>query len=298
MNTLNGYNEHDYQKLVAYFEGECVWGNLAGEHCDPIGACFNVSRSKHPTEWGPDPRLWGWDDKFAIEWVEVDGELRLKSLKLNGAEEVQRVLDLSGCTALKAVRCDYTELEGLNVSGCTALEDVYCVHNGPTWVCGPFKPTMWLINVSGCTALKRLDCSYNNLIELDVSGCTALEELSCTHNRLAELDVSGCTALKELYCSFNSLTSLNVSGLTLLKYLECHYNNLTELDVSSNTALQTLYCCYNKMKVIDVSRHSKLRSVVTDDNMSKINIRGCTSLEWDVKKELQRSVVTLEGLLQ
>ena len=151
-------------------------------------------------------------------------------------------LDVSGCTALKWLKCGYNQLTSLNVSGCTALEVLRCGSNQLT-----------SLDVSGCTALKDLSCDYNQLTSLDVSRCTALESLGCSNNQLTSLDVSRCTALTQLYCDFNQLTNLDVSGCTALESLSCFKNQLTSLNVSGCTALESLNCGYNQLTSLNVS---------------------------------------------
>ncbi|MBR3459728.1 MAG: leucine-rich repeat domain-containing protein, partial [Clostridia bacterium] len=175
--TPEGYNDHDYQKLVAFLEQTDDEGVKNGEKC---------SDNYDPS----DPETWGtyyWGNQ-SFQWIESDGELRIQSISVS-PKRLCGTLDVSGCTALEYLECDYNNLTTLDVSGCTALEHLECDHNNLT-----------TLDVSGFTALKYLYCYNNNLTTLDVSGCTALMYLDCYYNNLTTLDVSGCTALEYLHC--------------------------------------------------------------------------------------------------
>ena len=106
-------------------------------------------------------------------------------------------------------------LIALDVSGCTALQKLNCQYN-----------KIAELDVSGLTALQELDCNTNQLKTLNVKGLTALQELSCSSNQLTELNVQGLIKLQQLYCSNNQLTALNVQSCTALKKLECFQNKL------------------------------------------------------------------------
>ena len=221
--TPDGYNDHDYQKMVAFFEQTDENGVRNGE---------KLSENYDPTDPGTWQKYDGGYCRGNIEWTTVAGEYRLYEIFFGGSSnyahplELVGFLDVSGCTALTEVRCWSSgdiQLTGLDVSGCTSLVELYCLENKLTE-----------LDVSGCAALEILDCYGNELTELDVSGCAALEELDCYGNELTELDVSECAALEELDCDYNHMTELDVSANTELESLSCSENHLTELDLSNN----------------------------------------------------------------
>lgn len=245
--TPDGYNDHDYQKMVAFFEQTDENGVRNGE---------KLSEDYDPT----DPETWWeYDGDYCrgiVEWTTVAGEYRLYNIFFGGIGndalplELVGFLDVSGCTALAEVRCwswGDIQLTGLDVSGCAALEVLDCDGNELTE-----------LDVSGCAALEALACRYNWLTELDVSGCTALTGLNCSGNQLTELDVSANTGLYGLYCSENQLTELDISTNTELVRLDCSWNQLTELDVSANTELESLSCSENHLTELDLSNNPRI----------------------------------------
>ena len=245
--TPDGYNDHDYQKMVAFFEQTDENGVRNGE---------KLSEDYDPT----DPETWWeYDGDYCrgiVEWTTVAGEYRLYNIFFGGIGndalplELVGFLDVSGCTALTEVRCKSwgdIQLTGLDVSGCTSLVELYCLENKFTE-----------LDVSGCAALEILDCYGNDLTELDVSECAALEELDCDYNHMTELDVSANTELRRLYCSGNQLTEVDVSGCAALEVLYCDGNELTELDVSANTELEILGCSENHLTELDLSNNPRI----------------------------------------
>ena len=268
--TPDGYNDHDYQKMVAFFEQTDENGVRNGE---------KLSEDYDPT----DPETWWeYDGDYCrgiVEWTTVAGEYRLYNIFFGGIGndalplELVGFLDVSGCTALTEVRCKSwgdIQLTGLDVSGCTSLVKLYCLENKLTE-----------LDVSGCAALKVLDCSWTLLTELDVSGCAALEALECRGNWLTELDVSAKTELYDLDCSLNHLlTELDVSGCAALEILDCYGNDLTELDVSECAALEELDCDYNHMTELDVSANTELRRLYCSGNqLTELDVSECAALE-------------------
>ena len=246
--TPHGYNDHDYQKMVAFFEQTDENGVRNGE---------KLSEDYDPT----DPETWweydGDQCRGDITWTTVAGEYRLCDIFFGGIGNNALPLELVGF---------------LDVSGCTALTEVRCWSSGDIQLTG--------LDVSGCAALEVLDCDGNELTELDVSECAALEELDCYGNELTELDVSGCAALKVLDCSWNLLTELDVSECAALEELDCDYNHMTELDVSANTELVWLDCSGNQLAEIDVSANTELEILDCSENhLTELDVSECAALE-------------------
>ena len=269
--TPHGYNDHDYQKMVAFFEQTDENGVRNGE---------KLNEDYDPT----DPRTWrGYDGDYCrgdITWTIVAGEYRLYEIffggRSNDAEPLELVgfLDVSGCTALTEVRCESLgdiQLTGLDVSGCAALEALDCGGNELTE-----------LDVSGCTALTSLDCYENQLTELDISTNTELVWLYCYWNQLMELDVSANAALEGLACYGNQLTELDISANAALVWLDCSWNQLTELDISTNnTELVLLWCYKNQLTELDVSANTELRRLWCSGNqLTELDVSANAALEW------------------
>ncbi len=241
---------------------------------------------KNNENWCSDKPIGEW---YGVNYYDGYGtkelEIHLPDNNLTGAG------DLSGCTALDWLNCEYNQLTSLNVSGCTALMRLYCSDNQLTSLnVSGYTALEWLncednqltsLNVSGCTALIRLYCSDNQLTSLDVSGCTTLWDLDCYNNQLSSLDVSGCTALEGLYCYNNQLSSLDVSGCTDLDQVHCYDNQLSSLNVSDCATLGGLYCYNNQLTSLDISDCTALEALDCENNqLTSIDISGCTALEW------------------
>ena len=186
--TPEGYNDHDYRKLVAFLEQTDDEGVKNGK---------KLSENYDPN----DPATWGTycgDQRF--QWIESDGELRIQEIYVS-YENLYGALDVSGCTALEHLSCINNNLTTLDVSGCTALERLDCDYNNLTE-----------LDVSGCTALTYLSCHDNNLTSLDVSDCIALTDLYCRFNNLTEIVLEGTGLYDEDYGEVRSFDLIKSGG--------------------------------------------------------------------------------------
>ena len=219
--TPDGYNEHDYQKMLAFMETEDPSGVKNGEK---IAACF--SGYYDPA----DPLTWSYyyyDHEnailylYGVFWSE-EPDYRVAGLVLSEMGLVGG-LDVSGCSELSSVSCDGNRFPYVNFAGCSSLYSVSCRN------C-----TIQELDLSGCTGLEMIDCSGNLMEELDVSECSSAYDVECQDSMIETLDVSGCPGLVWLNCSGNDLTELDLSSNTSLEFLNCTGNGLTELDLTNN----------------------------------------------------------------
>ena len=216
-------------------------------------------------------------------------ELDCRGEKL-GSNRPLIALDVSGCTALQKLNCQYNKITALDVQGLTELQELYCNSNTLTAldVHGLTKlqkldcniNQLTALNAQGLTELQELICNDNQIPELNVQGLTKLQKLNCSRNQLTVLDVSGLTALQELNCQTNQIPELNVQGLTKLQELSCSDNQLSTLDVSGLTALQKLYCRSNQLTELNVQGLTSLRELICYTNqLTTLNVQGCTALK-------------------
>ena len=256
--TPDGYNDHDYQKMVAFFEQTDENGVRNGE---------KLSEDYDPT----DPGTW-WEadgSEIGVEWTVDDDEYRICEIRIGSSSlGMMGNLDVSGCTGLDRLDCSENQLTEINVSGCTALTDIDCSNNKLTE-----------LNVSTNTELYTLRCYGNQLTELDVSENTWLYELYCFGNELVRIDISGCIDLDGLDCSENQLTELDLSGNTYLRWLDCSWNRITELDLTANSELEALRCSENQLTAIDVSANTSLTELHCSGNqLTELDLSENTSV--------------------
>ena len=218
-----GYNEHDYQKCLAFLETEDEEGVKNGE---------KLSETYDPLE----PSTWGVHDEIELDciytdvptasWCEVDGELRLEQFRTSqwSGNGLVGELDFSGCTSLLGLVCSGNEIGSVNVSGCDALIELVCHNSG-----------LASLDVSGNGLLQRLYCSGNPLGSIDVSANLALAQLDVNGLGLTELDLSANTNLCLLYCSNNELTALDITANTRVWDFVCEHNPLKEIRMADRT---------------------------------------------------------------
>ena len=252
--TPEGYDDHDYQKLLAILEYVDGNGMTNGE---------KINRNYDPD----DPTTWS--------RVEMDGTLvgptwtegedkKLAAFFYQAAYGdgygygygfMRGDLDLSGCTELATLECYENEFSSINVSNCPKLNWFNCDNNINA-----------VIDFDDCPSLEFLCVSATGITELDVSELPMLKYLYCDFLQLTELDLSGNPALKELVCSYNQLTELDLSGHDELEFVDCSLNSLTKLDLDGCTALRTIICYVNQLPSLDVSCCSGLRTLMCNSN--------------------------------
>ena len=264
--TPDGYNDHDYQKMVAFFEQTDENGVRNGE---------KLSENYDPT----DPGTW-WEadgSEIGVEWTVDDDEYRICEIRIGSSSlGMMGNLDVSGCTGLDRLDCSENQLTEINVSGCTALTDIDCSNNKLTelnvstntelYTLRCYGNQLTELDVSENTWLYELYCFGNELVRIDISGCTDLDGLDCSENQLTEMDLSGNTSLRWLYCSGNRITELDLNANSELEALRCSENQLTAIDVSANTALTELHCSGNQLTELDLSENTSVYRLECEDN--------------------------------
>ncbi|MBR5949605.1 MAG: hypothetical protein IKZ82_13325 [Clostridia bacterium] len=273
----DGYNEHDYTAVASFLETEDESGVKNGEK---IGNGYDVL---DPATWESNPYI------TRFEWVEVEGELRIKRINV-GWNYLYGALDVSSCTALEALIVSECGLSGLDISGCSALKELQIGGNYITEIelssC-PLLEQLWCDNMpltsldlSACPNITFVTCNYTDVASINLSGCASLTDLSCENAPLAELDISDCAALYNLWapnceltslvasncpemrflsCQNNSIETLSVSGCEKLELLDCSGNAITEIDVSSSPLLREFYCVGNMITEFDLSNNPLLK---------------------------------------
>ena len=272
--TPEGYDDNDYQKLVAFLLTKNGDGETNAERLRWLyqysGLDFDLN----------DPSTWGriYYDVPEEDWLVFSGiiwtdepvkRLRGINIEFEGDfdPEVEPApcgtLDLSGCTSLESFNTISFILDRLDFSGCSSLEG-----------CGGLFGRLDEIDLTGCGELIGLNIGAYGLSEIDISDCVRLEtlqlagtditELDLTNNHLITwlsvegskvdvLDVTPCTALEMLLCGWSETRVVNAAGLTSLNYLRCTNSLVESLDVSGCTALEGLYCDGARLRELDLS---------------------------------------------
>ena len=245
-----GYNEHDYMKVVDFLEIEDDNGVKNGTKLNPA---YNPE----------DPETWlavnQWGETYGFRFVEIDEEQRLSQVAISAlATGVVLVgqLDLEGCSELVEMYCALNELNGVIVLGCTSLQKLVASHNSE----------LAELNVTQCPALANLTCHECCIGELDVTHNSELTHLYVYNNPIGELDVSQCPNLQVLDCENCGLTELNVNNNPLLYELCLGWNHIRSLDISHNANLQILYADITDLTELDTSANPELRFISCHSN--------------------------------
>ncbi len=269
--TPDGYNDSDYQKIIAFLENtdESGLSNL-----EKLRLIYDGTLELDPA----DPSTWGYvlsenengepRTYAGIVWSNGE-EKRLYGINMDisspedGSNALCGDIELSNCERLTAVALEGdAEIGRIDVSGCSEIIGVWALTH-----------SLCEIDLTGCTALTQLACNSDYLTELDISDCVSLERLqisgavseldvsNCPHlnflntggSRIRSLDVTMCTELESLHCGWSEIEELNASGLTSLTYLDCRMSNMARLDVTGCTALEVLYSTDTLITDLDIS---------------------------------------------
>ncbi|MBR3297626.1 MAG: hypothetical protein IKI64_00320 [Clostridia bacterium] len=274
-----GFNEHDYNACVSFFETTDENGLKNGLRMDP------GYDPGDPNTWISIDEL---NDIFVhVHWITVDGEFRLWRIDVAWLDAVG-VLDLADCPALEYIEATGNRLTAINTHGCGALRELYCDRNGLGSIDvseNPLLYQLWCdrnglveLDLSNNPLLHALACNGNLLSELDLSNQRGLDALSCGENLLTELDLSSNPELTMLWCPENRLERLDLSANTKLNKLFAANNALTELELGSNTVITLIDCMNNRIASLDVSSNTALSELNGAGNAFthlKLNSRLC-----------------------
>ena len=165
-----------------------------------------LARGGMEEEYDPeDPDTWS----FVI-WTEIDGELRVEALYLNGWTDLTGALDVSVLEKLTTLSCVETGITALDVSKNTELELLECAFTGITE-----------LDVSKNTKLETLYCGNIGITALDVTHNPELRSLDVDSTGITALDISGNPKLEDLWISYTGISSLDTKdhpNLTIIRF--------------------------------------------------------------------------------
>lgn len=254
------------------------------------------------TNWCSDKPLEEW---YGVMKTDKGWELHLSHNGLIGDG------DLSGWTSLVYMDCSsntgiyysgtHNHLKSLNLSGCTSLEQLYCEFND-----------IESLEVSGCPNLKNISFSINKIKNMpDFSGCDLLTNIVCRENLIENISLNSLPMLEYLNCDDNPIESLSIdkceklfnisckgssnNGTNKLKTLYiCNCSSLIGIDYTSQPleSLTIRNCAAiddplywgvsQELKSLDLSNCNALTTLpmygLSYKNLESINVSGCNSL--------------------
>ena len=228
--------------------------------------------------------------------------------------KVEGTIDLSACTALRALAVDGT-IRSLDLSKNTALEylsigyesdfledleEEYASRSAriaPGSVKGP-ATGLKTLDLSKNTALESLSVWCDTLTSLDLSHNTELLEVrletaipsidfsSCGKLKRADIsgktetiDLSGSAQLETLYLNGPYLRSPDLSENTALTYLSIQNGSMTEIDVSRNAALKSIQIDHTPIMALDLSENAALEELTcSNGELYELDLSGNPNL--------------------
>ena len=188
--------------LMFAFIGITTMSNAKAQTYDPYAVqVINNLIANNGLQATPNaPETWGlivsWNDKTPKQLTRFQYPFFYTEPKLYG------VASFAGLETLELLLIDRNELIGLDITNCTGLISLSCEWNN-----------LSELELNNCKLLEGLSCSGNNLSKLDVTNCKQLAHLRCNNNKLAELNLLNCTQLNVLMCQNNCLTKIDLPEL-------------------------------------------------------------------------------------
>ncbi len=186
-----------------------------------------------------------------IEKLKITNDL-LDSFTVEDGGYITKI-DLSGCSNLTQVNCNY-EYYGLS------FDDPVTVISS--------------LNVSNCSKMRWLHIEKSGLSEIKLSGCNSLRNLNCPSNNLTKLNISDCSNLEYLNFNDNKIKKINFKCCKKLKTIRGMNNRLKQLDLRGNKKL--FWCTFtgNKIKTLKLP------------NIDLLNEEGENDLPADYEMEI------------
>lgn len=230
------------------------------------------------TNWCTDKPLEEW---YGVAKTDKGWELHLSHNGLIGDG------DLSGWTSLTYMDCSSTtgtyysgthnHLKSLNLSGCTSLEQLHCEFND-----------LESLEVSGCSNLKNISFSINKIKNMpDFSGCDLLTNIVCRENLIEDISLNSLPMLEYLNCDYNPIESLSIDKCDKLFKISCIGNN------NGTNKLKTLYISNCELLIdVDYSNQPNIGTLTIKDcasiteplywevprDLLKLDLSGCSAV--------------------
>ena len=222
----------------------------------------------------------------------------LTSVELNNVYSSLRYVNISGCTSLKTLTQDLSQLvsyvDSLDISR-SGIEDVYLNYN---------KTEFTYFKLDHCASLKTFYNRYGtNADTLDFTGCTALDSVYIEGNTipLSNVILDGCTALRSV--RLNQLSNLENLSLESASVENLYLDQLPKIQnlTFDGYDIRNLYIGQqNGCEALEVlsMNNSTLRNLYMNNNSSLISLSlsGCTSLEdINITNSDQLNLLFLDG---
>ena len=187
-----------------------------------------------------------------LQYLSITSNPNLAKLEVSDCSSL-REIDVSGGDMING-RGALTEL---NVSGCTKLETIDCNFNQLT-----------KLDISGCINLYKLICSDNQLAGINTDGCLSLDIMDCRNNKLTELDLSQAINLTFLEANGNpGLKTLDISYcIKMLPYLTKSNRDIDDgvVTYTYDTGDVYIYLSYDKDITMLITKHDAANTVTAN----------------------------------
>lgn len=305
--TPEGFNDNDYQKMLAFLEyvGSSGSSNgylLLGEDYDPNSPLS--WRHVEVNDWGT--TSWG------VQWEQFDGEYHIigidsSFIDLEGPidfscfEHLAEVflfdcvsgdINVSYCPELSILAATYGNAEIVDVRGCPQLNRVFLSDNKIKSIIGLEDcPNIQYLSVERNSELRELDMSafeytllylfvdYTPISNIDFDNLWAILEVGCSNTAITAIDASACANLTFLDCKNDALEYLLLPQGENNLQVDCSNTGITELDVTGCHGIYQLNCSENPISTLDFSNSPWIQNIKAQNcNLDTLDVAGCENL--------------------
>lgn len=230
INCPEGYDEHDWEKIVIFLNQTNKETNIS--NADILGITDLNNPESEPFE-----RYITWcDDKDNKKHIQ-----EINFLKYKNAKNLFGELNLEKCEYIEYINIDGTQISSINIAGDKKLTTLNCRN------C-----KLKELDVNDNENLQSLNCYGNNIKELSITGCPNLSHLMFLNSELKTVKISN-TKIEKIDISLTSIMRPELmpeKGIELilenndsLYYIDCD-DAVEKLQLKTdkdNSVLTTLY---------------------------------------------------------
>lgn len=208
-------------------------------------------------------------------------------------------LNVEGCENLTQLICytnGNTDWIPINLQGCTKLQTLHCSGNSIENSNIKYIPNIVNLNYTGNNSLNLTgfinlsSISYSGFcLDLNLENCINLSSISITGYNLSNLNIKGCSNLQNLSLESVSVPVLDLSKFKKLNSVFIQNTGLTSLAAEHLPELTSIFFrSNNKLSFLSLEGCGKLEKLElsspdynsTYSDLSTLNLRGCTSLNY------------------
>ena len=290
--TPEGYNESDYQQLVAFLSQTDSNGITNAKKCGielnqkGIDSLFMdesefLSEIQKAQENDPNDGVNNYlNARPIIIWKDTDNvkelyKIYMRGLQLNGDIRFNncqslKVLHLGGNFTVKDEFGKSDNYKSISVSNCNNLEELRLANSN-----------LSNLTLDNLAQVKFVDISCNPITSFDFSKLTSIESLNLSKTNLSDIDISNMNSLSNLMYGDSNIKNIKTgeSNKAALRWI--YANDVNTIDITDLKNLEFYFVSNECEGNLDISK----TNITRDKNLriNKLNLASLTTANYSVK---------------